>query len=450
MRAIDIIRSKRDGEVLGREAIQTVVRGVTDGSWPDYQITAFLMAVVLRGMTLEEASALTEAMVDSGQRLNWSGYVSPPAIGAVDKHSTGGVGDKTSLILAPLAAACGATVPMMSGRGLGHTGGTLDKLSAIPGFRTDLSVDQMRRVMSKTGCVMIRPTDAVAPADRRMYALRDASGTVESVPLIAGSILSKKIAEGIGALVLDVKVGSGGFMPTMARARELASWLVAIAEQSGVRTEAILTRMDVPLGRRVGNASEVLESIQVLRGEGPADLEAISVALAARMLVLAGIAPAGDAERRVRDALTSGRGLQKFAEMIEAQGGDPGVVDHPERLPLSDRAVLLCADRAGVFSSCDAGLVGQAAVALGAGRDTVDDVVDLGVGIDVVAEIGATVQVGDPLLRVYYREPRRLEVATLLLTAATHVTDGPVEGLPLLIETIDHAAARRAVQTAQE
>ncbi|MEO6221869.1 MAG: thymidine phosphorylase [Vicinamibacterales bacterium] len=445
MRAIDIIRSKRDGEVLGREAIQAVVRGVTDGSWPDYQITAFLMAVVLRGMTLEEATALTEAMVDSGQRLDWSSAVSPPAIGAVDKHSTGGVGDKTSLILAPLAAACGAVVPMMSGRGLGHTGGTLDKLSAIPGFRTDLSVDEMRRIVDKTGCVLIRPTDDVAPADRRMYALRDASGTVESVPLIAGSILSKKIAEGIGALVLDVKVGSGGFMPTIERARELASWLVAIAEKSGVRTEAMLTRMDVPLGRRVGNASEVLESIQVLRGEGPADIEAVSVALTARMLVLAGIAPAGEAEARVRQALTSGRGLQKFGEMIEAQGGDPGVLDHPERLELSDRAVLLCAERPGIFATCDAGLIGQAAVALGAGRDKIDDVVDLGVGIDVMAEIGATVQVGDPLLRVYYRDPRRLEMATMLLTAAIRVEDEPAAGLPLFIDTIDRTTASLAV-----
>lgn len=445
MRAIDIIRSKRDGEVLRREAIQAVVRGVTDGSWPDYQVTAFLMAVLLRGMTLEEATALTEAMVDSGQRLDWSGAVSPPAIGAVDKHSTGGVGDKTSLILAPLAASCGAIVPMMSGRGLGHTGGTLDKLSAIPGFRTDLSIDEMRRVVERTGCVLIRPTDAVAPADRRMYALRDASGTVESVPLIAGSILSKKIAEGIGALVLDVKVGSGGFMPTLEKARELASWLVAIAEQSGVRTEALLTRMDVPLGRRVGNASEVLESIQVLRGEGPADLEAVSVALAARMLVLAGVASATDAEARIKDALSSGRGLQRFAEMIEAQGGDAGVIDHPERLALSDRVALVCAEREGVFAACDAGLVGRAAVVLGAGRDKVDDVVDLGVGIDVVADIGARVKEGDPLLRVYYRDALRLERATLLLTAACRVGDGPEAGLPLFIETIDGDAARRAV-----
>ena len=446
MRAIDIIRSKRDGEVLSRDAIQAVVRGVTDGSWPDYQVTAFLMATLLRGMTVEEATALTEAMVDSGQRLDWSDAVLGPAIGAVDKHSTGGVGDKTSLILAPLAASCGAIVPMMSGRGLGHTGGTLDKLSAIPGFRTDLSIDEMRRVMARTGCVLIRPTDDVAPADRRMYALRDASGTVESVPLIAGSILSKKIAEGIRALVMDVKVGSGGFMPTVEKARELASWLVAIAEQAGVRTEAMLTRMDVPLGRRVGNASEVIESIQVLRGDGPRDLEDVSVALAARMLVLAGLASSDDAEKQIRESLTSGRGLQKFAEMIEAQGGDPRVIDRPELMPLSDQAVLMCADRAGVFAACDAGLIGQAAVALGAGRDKVDDVVDLSVGIDVVGEIGSQVNVGDPLLRVYYRDSRRMEVATLLLQAAIQVRDERIEGLPLFIETVDRSRAKHAFQ----
>lgn len=445
MRAIDIIRSKRDGEVLGREAIQAVVRGVTDGSWPDYQVTAFLMAVVLRGMTLKEATALTEAMVDSGKRLDWSEVVAGTGRVPVDKHSTGGVGDKASLILAPLAAACGAIVPMMSGRGLGHTGGTLDKLASIPGFRTDLSVYEMRRAMAKTGCVLIRPTDDVAPADRRMYALRDASGTVESVPLIAGSILSKKIAEGIGALVLDVKVGSGGFMPTVEKARELASWLVAIAEQSGVRTQALLTRMDVPLGRRVGNASEVIESIQTLRGEGPADLEALSVTLAARMLVLSGVAPSHEAEARVREALTSGRGLQRMAEIIEAQGGDPSVVDHPERLALAHREVMVRADRSGIFSVCDAGLVGQAAVALGAGRDRVDDVVDLGVGIDLVADLGDAVREGDPLLRVYYREEQRLELALRLLTAAVRVTDKPAAGLPLFIETIDHTTANVAV-----
>lgn len=438
MRAIDIIRSKRDGAVLGRDAIQAVVRGVTDGSWPDYQVTAFLMAVFLRGMTLEEATSLTMAMVDSGTRLTWEGRAGTRP---VDKHSTGGVGDKASLILAPLAAACGALVPMMSGRGLGHTGGTLDKLAAIPGFRTDLSLDETRRVMAKTGCVLMQQTDAVAPADRRMYALRDASGTVESIPLIASSILSKKIAEGIGALVLDVKVGSGGFMATVEQARGLAHWLVGIAEQSGVRTEAWLTRMDVPLGRRVGNASEVLESIQTLRGDGPADLEALSVTLAARMLVLSGVAVPAEAEPRVREALTSGRGLRKFAEIVEAQGGDPGVVDRPDRLALADREAFVRADRSGVFSGCDAGRVGHAAVALGAGRDHVDDDVDPGVGIDLLADIGAQVRAGDPLLRVYYRDTARMERALELLVPAVRVTDTLEAGLPLFLETIDRTPA---------
>src|SRR5687767_686118 len=310
MRAIDIIRSKRDGEVLRRDAIQAVVRGVTDGSWPDYQVTAFLMATLLQGMTVEEATALTEAMVDSGQRLSWSDAISPPAIGAVDKHSTGGVGDKTSLVLAPLAAACGAIVPMMSGRGLGHTGGTLDKLEAIPGFRTRLSLDEMRAALRRTGCALIGQTDEIAPADRRLYALRDVTGTVESIPLICASILSKKIAEGIGALVLDVKVGRGAFMKTRDDARELGQWLCGIASRNGVRTEALLTPMDAPLGRAVGNANEVIESIETLKGRGPKDLEALSVRLAARMLVLAGLADGtAQAEARVREAIASGAGV---------------------------------------------------------------------------------------------------------------------------------------------
>src|SRR6478672_1337440 len=255
MRAVDLIRHKRDGGALADADVRAFVAGVTDSSWPDYQVAALLMAIVWRGMTLEEASALTDAMVRSGQRLDLSEFGGTP----VDKHSTGGVGDKTSLILAPLAVACGAVVPMMSGRGLGHTGGTLDKLEAIPGFRTRLSLEEMRRVLRDTHCVMIGQTDEIAPADRRLYALRDVTGTVESIPLICASILSKKIAEGIGALVLDVKVGRGAFMKTEADARTLAEWLCGIAERNGVRTEALLTSMDEPLGRAVGNANEVIE-----------------------------------------------------------------------------------------------------------------------------------------------------------------------------------------------
>lgn len=445
MRAIDIICTKRDGHVLTAEAIERFVQGVTDGTWPDYQVTAFLMAVYLQGMTLDEATALTTAMVESGVRLDCSDLLGPGnGATAVDKHSTGGVGDKTSLILAPLAAACGALVPMMSGRGLGHTGGTLDKLAAIPGFRTDLSVPKMRKVLAETGCVLIRQTAEVAPADRRMYALRDATGTVESIPLIASSILSKKVTEGIGALVLDVKVGSGGFMADLDAARNLAHWLVAISERSGLRTEALLTRMETPLGRRVGNASEVLESIQTLRGEGPADLESLSVTLAARMLVLSGVAPAGDAEDLVWAALRSGRGLEKFRQIITAQGGDPRVIDDASLLPLADRDVLVRATRAGVVTTIDAGCVGRAAVALGAGRDHVEAVIDPAVGIDLLVDVGTTVSEGEPILRLYYRDTARLEGALQRLRDAVVIGDVPPIPHPLVIECIDRETAEVA------
>lgn len=436
MRALDIIRQKRDGLALSRQAIDAMVEGVTRGEWPDYQTTALLMAIVLRGMSIEEAVDLTRAMVQSGARLDWTDLMQGRAGVPVDKHSTGGVGDKTSLILAPLAAACGAVVPMMSGRGLGHTGGTLDKLAAIPGFRTDLTLEEMRPALARTGCVLIRPTADVAPADRILYALRDATATVESLPLICSSILSKKITEGIGALVLDVKVGSGGFMPTQESARELARWLVDIANLNGVRTEAWLTRMDRPLGRQIGNANEVRECVQVLRGEGPEDVEALSVLLAARMLVMAGVAPEAEAESRVRAALSSGRGLDLFAAIIEAQGGDPRVVDDPSRLVMVDTCVDLVAPRAGVVQRVDAGAVGHAAVVLGAGRDRADAVVDLAVGLEMVTAVGATVAAGDPLIRVWYRDAARRDAALARLADAVTIGDSPVADVPLVFETV--------------
>ena len=436
MRALDIIRQKRDGLALSRQAIDAMVEGVTRGEWPDYQTTALLMAIVLRGMSIEEAVDLTRAMVQSGSRLDWTDLMQGRAGVPVDKHSTGGVGDKTSLILAPLAAACGAVVPMMSGRGLGHTGGTLDKLAAIPGFRTDLTLEEMRPALARTGCVLIRPTADVAPADRILYALRDATATVESLPLICSSILSKKITEGIGALVLDVKVGSGGFMPTQESARELARWLVDIANLNGVRTEAWLTRMDRPLGRQIGNANEVRECVQVLRGEGPEDVEALSVLLAARMLVMAGVAPEAEAESRVRAALSSGRGLDLFAAIIEAQGGDPRVVDDPSRLVMVDTCVDLVAPRAGVVQRVDAGAVGHAAVVLGAGRDRADAVVDLAVGLEMVTAVGATVAAGDPLIRVWYRDAARRDAALARLADAVTIGDSPVADVQLVFETV--------------
>src|SRR5882672_4729944 len=306
MRAVDIILSKRDGRSLSRDEIRFFVDGVTSGTLPDYQASALLMAILLRGMTAEETAWLTDAMVHSGVRVDLGDI---PGV-KVDKHSTGGVGDKTSLILAPLAAACGVPVPMMSGRGLGHTGGTLDKLEAIPGFRVNLSLEEMKTALARVGCAMIGQTAQIAPADKKLYALRDVTGTVESIPLISASIMSKKIAEGIDALVLDVKTGSGAFMKTEADSRRLAESLVSIGNASGAKTEALITAMDAPLGRAVGNALEVIECIEILKGNGAKDLVDVSVELTARMLVRGKVAAdRSDAERQVRGAMASGQGL---------------------------------------------------------------------------------------------------------------------------------------------
>ena len=434
MRAVDLIRQKRDGGTLDRHAIESFVSGVTDGTLPDYQASAMLMAILLRGMTPEETAALTDAMVRSGVRVTYPDVHGVP----VDKHSTGGVGDKTSLILAPLAAACGAIVPMMSGRGLGHTGGTLDKLEAIPGFRTGLSLDELKAAISSVGCALIGQTSEIAPADRKLYALRDVTGTVESIPLICASIMSKKIAEGIGGLVLDVKTGSGAFMKTAEASRALAESLVAIGRAHGVRTEALVTAMDAPLGRAVGNANEVVESIETLKGRGPRDLEDLSVLLAARMLVVAGVAPdEGDASARIRRAIASGSGVAKLAQIIENQGGDPRVVEDYTRLPSAPDRVLVGAPAEGYVSTLEAEPIGRAAVALGAGRNRLDDAVDHGVGIMVIAPPGTAVRAGDPVLEVAHRAGRGLETALDLLQGAIGVAERPPAATVLVRDRIE-------------
>ena len=430
MRAVDIILSKRDGGSLSRDEIRFFVAGVTGGTLPDYQASALLMAIVLRGMTPEETAWLTDAMVDSGIRADLSAI---PGI-KVDKHSTGGVGDKTSLVLAPLAAACGAVVPMMSGRGLGHTGGTLDKLQSIPGFCVDLSLDEVKAALARAGCALIGQTPQIAPADRKIYGLRDVSGTVDSVPLISASIMSKKIAAGIDALVLDVKTGRGAFMKTGADSRRLAESLVSIGNASGVRTEAIITTMDAPLGRAVGNALEVIECIEVLKGGGPADVIELSVDLAARMLVLGRIAAdQADATRRVHGAIASGAGLERFRQIIEGQGGDPFVVDDYARCPAAPNRHRVTADRGGFLAEVDAGLVGRASVSLGAGRDRVDDPIDSAVGIVLAAKPGDAVRAGDPLLDIHYRDRARLDAALPLITRAIRVDDTRPEPTPLVL-----------------
>jgi pyrimidine-nucleoside phosphorylase len=433
MRAVDLIRRKRDGEALTAEEIAAFVGGVTDASWPDYQVAALLMAIVWRGMSLDEASLLTRAMVRSGITLDLTEFSDVP----VDKHSTGGVGDKASLVVAPLAAACGAVVPMMSGRGLGHTGGTLDKLEAIPGFRTRLSVEELRAALRRTRCALIGQTKEIAPADARLYGLRDVTATVESIPLICASILSKKIAEGIGALVLDVKVGRGAFMKTEADARTLAEWLVDVAERNGVRTLALLTAMDAPLGRMVGNANEVIESIETLKGRGPADLEALSVTLAARMLELAGVEPSrAAAERAVRTALRSGAGLEKFRAIIDQQGGDPGVIDDYDRLPAPGHEEAWVAPASGVVTGLDAGLIGRAAVALGAGRDRVDMDVDHAVGLEIAAPVGTAVHQGDPVVMIACDAPDRIAAARALLDRAITIAAAAAPAPPVVIDVI--------------
>ena len=415
---------------MSRDEIRFFVSGVTDGSLPDYQASALLMAILLRGMTPEETAWLTDAMVHSGVRVDLAAI---PGI-KVDKHSTGGVGDKTSLILAPLAAACGVPVPMMSGRGLGHTGGTLDKLEAIPGFRVNLSLDEMKAALARVGCAMIGQTAQIAPADKKLYALRDVTGTVESIPLISASIMSKKIAEGIDALVLDVKTGSGAFMKTEADSRRLAESLVSIGNASGVKTEAIITAMDAPLGRAVGNALEVIECIAVLKGSGPADLIDVSVELTARMLVLGRVAAdRSDAERRVRGAIRSGAGLERFRQIIEGQGGDPRVVDDCTRLPMAPNRHRLAAERDGYLTRLDAELVGRASVSLGAGRDRVEDPVDPAVGVVLSAKPGDAVRAGDPLLEVHYRDRARLDTALTLIARAIHIGDSQPASTPLIL-----------------
>jgi pyrimidine-nucleoside phosphorylase len=433
VRAVDVIIKKRNGGTLEPDEIRRFVQSVTAGSMPDYQTSALLMAILLRGMTSEETSALTKAMVDSGVRLDLSDIPGTK----VDKHSTGGVGDKTSLIIAPVVASCGVAVPMMSGRGLGHTGGTLDKLESIPGFRVHLSLAEMKAALRQTNCAMIGQTEQIAPADRKLYALRDVTGTIESIPLISASIMSKKIAEGIDALVLDVKSGSGAFMKTESDSRRLAESLVAIGRASGVRTEAILTNMDAPLGHAVGNAVEVIECLEVLKGRGPVDLIEVSTALAARMLVLGGVAR-DDAEgaSHVRAALASGTALDRFCRIVEAQGGDPRVCDDYSRLPAVPGRCVVSADRSGYVTEVDAELVGRASVVLGAGRDTVDDDIDPAVGILVKTQRGEPVRAGDPILELHYRTITRRDAARPLAARAIVIDDSPPARRPQIIAHI--------------
>jgi pyrimidine-nucleoside phosphorylase len=395
------------------------------------------MAIVLRGMTHEETALLTGAMAHSGTILDLSDLSGPK----VDKHSTGGVGDKTSLIVAPLAAACGILVPMMSGRGLGHTGGTLDKLEAIPGFRVNLSIAEFRSTLHAVGAAMIGQTSEVAPADKKLYALRDVTGTVESIPLITGSILSKKIAEGIDALVMDVKCGRGAFMKDRASARRLAESLVVNGRANGVATEAHITAMDQPLGRAVGNALEVIECVETLKGRGPADLAGLSIQLAARMVKLGLRADTLDAaEAKVTLALASGRALELFRRMVEQQGGDPRIVDDNDRLPAAPRREVIPAERSGYVAGMDAEAIGRATMILGAGRERAEDAVDPAVGAILRAKVGDAVRTGDALVELHYRDGEQLAEARHIIRVACAITESPPPPHELLLEVIVAAA----------
>ncbi len=428
-----IIARKRDGHALTREEIAEFVRGATDGSWADYQLSAMLMAVVLRGMTAQETAHYTEAMMRSGVVADLASVKLPKA----DKHSTGGVGDKVSLHLAPMIAACGVAVPMISGRGLGHTGGTLDKLESIPGFRVNLPLDAYRAQLERIGLALIGQTADLAPADKKLYALRDVTATVESIPLICGSILSKKLAEGIDVLVLDVKFGRGAFMKDKAKARELAQALVSVATTMGKPTRALLTAMDEPLGRAVGNALEVVESIECLRGRGPADTMEVTYALGEQMLLLAKVAVTkNEARAKLQQVLQDGTALEKFRELIAAQGGDARVVDEPERFPQAKFKVPLVATKGGYVTEVDAMGVALAALQLGAGRAKAEDTVDHAVGIGELVKIGERVEVGTSLAVIYANDEESLADARGMLAKAIVVTDGVPPATRLIDEIV--------------
>jgi len=433
-RAIDVIRKKRDGGELSADEINYLVSSYTRGDIPDYQVSAWLMAVVLRGMTRAETAALTDAMLHSGEVLDLSSL----AERKVDKHSTGGVGDKTSLVLAPLAAAAGIAVPMISGRGLGHTGGTLDKLKAIPGFNVNLSVDQFRHVLEVCGCAMIGQTAEIAPADRKLYALRDVTGTVESPYLICASIMSKKLAEGIDALVLDVKTGSGAFMKNDEDAGFLAELMVETGERMGKQVVALITDMDQPLGCMIGNALEVVEVVEVLRGKGPEDLRQLCIELAGWMLHLGGVAASvAEGRKQSEKLIASGKALDKFRRMVELQGGDPRAIDDPKKLPVAQHTMTVSSRGSGYLASLQCEQVGTACVILGGGRERKEDSVDPAVGIVLHKKVGDKVSTGEPLATIYYNAEIRADRAKKLLEESYRISDSsPNEKSPLIHRVI--------------
>jgi len=433
MRTVDLIHRKRDGEELAVEELQFLIDGYTRGDIPEYQMSAFLMAVYFSGMSDREVSAMTESMLGSGSIIDLS---SIPGI-KVDKHSTGGVGDKTSLIAAPLAASAGVIVPMISGRALGHTGGTLDKLESIPGFRTDLSLDEFRALLEQYNLAFIGQTPELAPADGKLYSLRDATATVESIPLIATSIMAKKLAVSLDALVLDVKVGSGAFMKKQVDARRLAQMMVGIGRRMDKRVQALITDMSQPLGYAVGNALEVMEVSQTLQNAGPADLTRISLELAARMIYLGKVSKSLDEAREIAQAnLLDGSGYRKLKEVIQAQGGNPQVLDRFDLLPNATGAQEITTARAGYVSAIDAELIGQASSLIGAGRNTKEDSIDPAVGVILEVKVGQKIDAGSILCRIYYTREEHLEEAAELVEDAFKISQQTVDERDLILEVV--------------
>lgn len=434
MRAYDIILKKRQGEALSTEEITWFINGFVKGDIPDYQVAAWLMAVYFRGMDARETADLTRAMMQSGDIVDLSGIRGIK----VDKHSTGGVGDTTTLVLAPLVAACGAPVAKMSGRGLGHTGGTIDKLESIPGFKVALSVQEFVDAVNRVGVAVVGQTGNLVPADKLLYALRDVTATVDSIPLIASSIMSKKLAAGADAIVLDVKTGTGAFMKSFEDSKALARAMVDIGNSMGRKTVAAITDMNQPLGLKVGNSLEVEDAIETLKGGGSPRLRELCIVLGGHMLKLAGVAAtAAEGSKMIEDALVSGRGLEKFAEMIRSQGGDPEVVSDPSRLPQARHIIEVKAKSSGYVASIDAEGIGVAAMVLGAGRTRKDDAIDLAVGLVMEVNIGDKVESGDVIARVYANDETRVPDAVRRIHEAIRYSDEKVSPPPLVYEIIE-------------
>ncbi len=428
-----IIEKKRDGRALTETELRTFIQRYTEGTLPDYQMAAFAMAVFFQGMSDDEVSVLTDAMLNSGTRID----TTPLRVPTADKHSTGGIGDKVSLILAPLVACCGVAVPMISGRGLGITGGTLDKLESIPGYRTDLSIDAFMSVLQSCGCSITGQTEALVPADKKLYALRDVTGTVPSIPLIAASIMSKKLAEGAATLVLDVKCGSGAFMKSSEDARRLAGTMVDIGRRMGRGMTALITAMNEPLGTTVGNSLEIAEAIAALQGHGATDLMEITLALAGEMLLLTGVADGGaDATRLLKKQLDSGRAFEKLKQMVELHGGDPRVLDMPSRLPQTLNRCPVSASASGFITAMNAEKIGQAALLLGAGRTQVSDRINPAVGLSGIRKTGERVEKGEPLMVLHASGSSDTRAALAMAAEAVMLSDVTPAPVKHILETI--------------